>query len=97
MLQDADRSAQVFFDPSPIGASYDEITSRAAQLTDPIAVGGSRLVVHIQTTQETIDDFLAVVRQLAEEKRAAGFVPSAQDSQPNGQPANIYVRSTVKN
>jgi len=38
-------------------------------------VGGSRLVVHIQTEDRAVDDLLALVRTIAEEKKAAGFVP----------------------
>jgi len=36
------------------------------------------LVVHIQTTEGAIDDFLGVIRGIAEEKRAAGFVRSLE-------------------
>jgi threonine aldolase len=34
--------------------------------------------VHIQTTEQAIDDLLGVVRSLAEEKKAAGFVRSVE-------------------
>jgi len=34
--------------------------------------------VHIQTTEQAIDDFLELIRSLAEEKRAAGFVRSVE-------------------
>ncbi|CCM02193.1 uncharacterized protein FIBRA_04273 [Fibroporia radiculosa] len=86
-------TCMVFYDPSPVGVSYAEIVSRAGSLASPIKLGGSRLVVHIQTTEETIDDFLALVRELAQEKKAAGFDPSAQKGQPNGRAnTNIYVK-----
>ena len=85
---------QVFFDPSTVGVSYAEIIERAAALPEPIALGGSRLVVHIQTTPQAVEDLLAVVRQLAEEKKAAGFVPSEKKSYPNGRPySNVYVKA----
>lgn len=32
--------------------------------------------MHIQTSEEAIDDFLGVIRSLAEEKKSAGFVKS---------------------
>lgn len=89
---------QVFFDPAPIGVSYEEIVLRASSLADPITIGGSRLVVHIQNTNETIDDFLALMRELAEEKIKAGFVrpePEA-NGKTNGAVKNIYVKTTVK-
>ena len=82
--------AQVFYDPAPTGVSYQEIVDRAGALPNPITIGGSRLVVHLQHTEETIDDFLALIRSLAEEKKAAGFVynPKANGNA-NG---NIYIR-----
>ena len=84
-------SIQVFFDPSPIGVSYTEIVERASKLPEPIAIGGSRLVVHIQTSPQAVEDLLTIVRELAEEKKAAGFVPP--EKKPNGRSyGNIYVR-----
>ena len=44
-------------------------------LPEPIAVSGSRLVVHIQTEDQAVDDLLALVKTIAEEKKAVGFVP----------------------
>ena len=47
--------------------------------------------MHIQTSQQAVEDLLAVIRKLAEEKKAAGFVPSEQ--QVNGQVnGNVYVK-----
>ena len=87
-------SYQVFFDPAPIGVSYAEIVERADALPNPISLGGSRLVVHIQTSQETVDDFVSLVRTMAEEKKAAGFVYNRQaNGNTNG---NIYVRALKK-
>ncbi|EIM92761.1 uncharacterized protein STEHIDRAFT_117731 [Stereum hirsutum FP-91666 SS1] len=87
-------TCMVFFDPSPIGVSYEEIVARAASLPDPITIGGSRLVVHIQNTDETIDDFLALMKELAEEKIKAGFVRSEPEvnGKANGAVKNIYVK-----
>lgn len=86
--------SQIFFDPSPIGVDYEELVERADKLPNPIRLGGSRIVVHIQTSTEAVDDLLALVRQLAEEKKAAGFV---YDHEPNGRLQNgIYVRGVRK-
>ncbi|KAF9821855.1 hypothetical protein IEO21_00285 [Rhodonia placenta] len=76
-------TCMVFFDPSPIGVSYAELVARASKLPSPIKLGGSRLVVHIQTTDETVDDFLALVRQLAQEKRDGGFVATEAHAKVN--------------
>jgi len=69
---------KVFYDPSSIGTSYAEIAERAGKLPNPLSLAASRLVVHIQTTEQAIDDFLGLIRGLAEEKRAAGFVRSVE-------------------
>ncbi|PCH33432.1 hypothetical protein WOLCODRAFT_129767 [Wolfiporia cocos MD-104 SS10] len=86
-------TCMVFYDPSPIGVSYAELITRAKTLPDPIHIAGSRLVVHIQTTDAVVDDFLALVKQLAQEKRDAGFDPSAQCAQAKtvGK-SSIYVK-----
>jgi threonine aldolase len=69
---------KVFYDPSSIGTSYAEIAERARGLPNPLSLAASRLVVHIRTTEQAIDDFLGLIRSLAEEKRAAGFVRSVE-------------------
>ncbi|KAA1468589.1 hypothetical protein DENSPDRAFT_833945 [Dentipellis sp. KUC8613] len=89
-------TCMVFYDASPIGVDYSEITERASQLSDPLQVGGSRLVVHIQTSEQAVDDFLALIRTLGEEKKAAGFVRPEGQAKVNGKPRNIYVRSVKK-
>jgi threonine aldolase len=57
-----------------LGIEYDEISERAAALPEPMTVTGSRLVVHIQTGDQAVDGFLALIKTIAEEKTAAGFV-----------------------
>jgi len=89
-------TCMIFYDPAPLGFDYPEIAEKAANLKDPIKVFGSRLVVHIQTTEEAVDDLLAAIRELAEEKKAAGFVPQTNGARSNGAYKDIYVRSGVK-
>lgn len=50
----------------------------------------SRLVVHIQTEDQAVDDLLALIKSIAEEKRVAGFVRPlpAEGESPAGE--NIY-------
>ncbi|KAL4243245.1 threonine aldolase family protein [Abortiporus biennis] len=87
-------TCMVFFDPSPIGVEYSEIIEKAARLPEPIILYGSRLVVHIQTSPAAVDDLVSLIKQLAQEKKEAGFVytPPA-----NGHSGNIYVRNVKKN
>lgn len=94
-LLKASTSIQIFFDPSPIGIELDELIERAAALPDPIRLYGSRLVIHIQTAPSAVDDLLTLIRAVAEEKRAAGFVPSEKQRQTNG-PASIYKEVFVR-
>ena len=83
----------MFFDPTTLGISYAELVQEAAKLPNPIRLGGSRLVVHIQTSDAAVDDLLALIRRLADEKKAAGFVYSEATNGSARQ--NIYVK--VKN
>ena len=57
-----------------MGLSYGEIMEQAAALPEPISLRGSRLVLHIQTSEKAVDDLLNLVREMASEKKAAGFV-----------------------
>ena len=85
--------SKVFFDATPVGVSLDEIISRAEALPNPIQLLGSRLVVHIQTSQEAVEDLLTVIRTLAEEKRAAGFVkPEKREEDGVYVYKDVYVR-----
>ncbi|KIY51395.1 hypothetical protein FISHEDRAFT_64372 [Fistulina hepatica ATCC 64428] len=86
-------TCMVFYDPAAIGVTYEEIGNRGAALSEPLTLGGSRLVVHLQTTDEAVDDLLAVIRTLAEEKKQAGFVRPAVIPPREG---DIYVRRTSK-
>ncbi|KLO20434.1 hypothetical protein SCHPADRAFT_934286 [Schizopora paradoxa] len=89
-------TCMVFFDPAPIGVEYDELILRAAALPDPIKLFGSRLVCHIQTSPAAVQDLLELVRTIADEKKAAGFVPKPVTNGTNGttRPTyrDIYVR-----
>ncbi|KAF7320235.1 Beta-elim-lyase domain-containing protein [Mycena kentingensis (nom. inval.)] len=89
-------TCMIFYDPASIGATYDEIAERAKALPEPLVLGGSRLVVHIQTSDAAVDDFLSVVRNLAEEKKAAGFVPPEASSANGDIYRDVYVRRVPK-
>jgi len=86
-------TCMVFYDPSPVGTTFEEIADRASALPEPLILGGSRLVVHIQTSDSAVDDVLAVVRTLAEEKKAAGFV---KPELANIVIKDVYVRRVPK-
>jgi len=62
-------TCMVFYDPTPVCLDYNEIAERASSLPDPLVLGGSRLVVHIQTSEAAVDDFLTLVKELADEKK----------------------------
>lgn len=54
--------------------------------------------MHIQTDPQAVEDLISVIRQLAEEKKAAGFVPPEKKSFSNGiRPySSIYVRGVKR-
>lgn len=66
---------EIFYDPSSIGLQYQEILDRAAVLPNPIALMGSRLVVHIQTSEEAVNDLLTLIRTLKDEKVNSRSMP----------------------
>ncbi|KAN0121567.1 Pyridoxal phosphate-dependent transferase [Russula decolorans] len=82
-------TCMVFYNPSSIGTNYAEVAERAKRLPKPLSLAGSRLVVHIQTSEQAIDDFLTVIRNLAEEKETAGFVRSVGKAG-NGSYKDMY-------
>ena len=65
--------------------------TRAAELPSPLLLGGSRLVIHIQTSTQAVEDLINLIRVLADEKVKAGFVPSPEAYATKRQ--NIYVRA----
>ncbi|KAJ3771541.1 pyridoxal phosphate-dependent transferase [Lentinula raphanica] len=82
-------TCMVFYDASSIGSNYDEIAERGAALSEPLFLGGSRVVLHIQTSEAAVDDFINLIATIAEEKRKAGFVKP--ETQVNGH-QDVYVR-----
>ncbi|KAG6845651.1 hypothetical protein H0H87_005858 [Tephrocybe sp. NHM501043] len=84
-------TCMLFYDPSPLGLDYNEIAERASALPSPLFLGGSRLVVHLQTSEAAIDDFLALITELAEEKTRAGWIKPDAPVRTNGL-KDIYVR-----
>lgn len=87
-------TCMVFYDPSTIGVEYWEIIERAAALPKPISLTGSRLVVHIQTSPEAVEDFLSVIKTLKQEKIQAGVVPSQERVVDSDGMRNVYVRAS---
>ncbi|KAJ3934390.1 MAG: pyridoxal phosphate-dependent transferase [Lentinula lateritia] len=84
-------TCMIFYDAASIGSTYDEIAERGEALPEPLFLGGSRVVLHIQTSEAAVDDFIKLIATIAEEKRKAGFVNSAV--QANGH-QDVYVRRT---
>jgi len=88
-------TCMLFYDPTPLGINFEEIGERAAALPEPLILGGSRLVVHIQTSEQAVDDFLSVIYQLAEEKKVAGWV-QPENGHKTSAFKDVYVRRQVK-
>ncbi|KAG1845501.1 pyridoxal phosphate-dependent transferase [Suillus subalutaceus] len=86
-------TCMLFYDPSPIGVEYWEVVERAAQLPDPIKLNGSRLLMHIQTSPQAIEDFLELLRTLKEEKAAAGWKPENAPPKKKTLFRDVYVKA----
>jgi threonine aldolase len=54
------------------------------------------MVVHIQTSDDAVDDFLKLIRELAAEKQRAGVVPKQTSYRANGIYKDPYIRKSVK-
>jgi len=65
-------TCMVFYDPAPIGVTYRQIIHRAGTLPNPVLLNGSRLIIHIQTSDSAVDDLLKVIADLASERKARG-------------------------
>jgi len=85
-------TCMIFYDAASIGTTYDEIADRAAALPEPLFLGGSRLVIHIQTSDAAVDDFINLISTIAGEKRKAGFVKPEVIA--NGH-HDVYVRRAL--
>ncbi|KAF9036466.1 hypothetical protein BDZ89DRAFT_1100632 [Hymenopellis radicata] len=84
-------TCMIFYDAASIGTTFEEIALRAKELPVPIILAPSgRLVVHVQNTDAAVDDFLTLIRGIAEEKRTAGFVKPEKLT--NGGHQTVYAR-----
>lgn len=71
---------QVFYDLSPLNISSADLATRAAALPRPITLWASRLVVHLQTEPEAIDDLLALIKEMKGEQLTAGWVVREEEA-----------------
>lgn len=85
---------QLFYDPSTIGVEYWEIVEGAAALEKPIKINGSRIVMHIQTSPEAVEDFLDLMRMLKEEKAKAGWTPEQAPPRKQNPFREVYIKAT---
>lgn len=72
---------------------YWEVVERAAALEKPIKLNGSRIVLHIQSSPQAVDDFLDLMRVLKEEKAKAGWTPDQAPKKRNPF-RDIYIKAT---
>ena len=74
-------TSMVFLDTSSVGIPISELVSRAAQLEQPIKLGGGRMVIHHQIEKRAVDDLLDLIRVMKQEKhdgKASGAVATAE-------------------
>jgi len=54
------------------------------------------MVVHIQTSDDAVDDFLNLIRDLAAEKQKVGYVRQQTSFWTGGVYKDPYIRKTVR-
>ncbi|KIJ68737.1 hypothetical protein HYDPIDRAFT_106972 [Hydnomerulius pinastri MD-312] len=86
-------TCMLFYDPLTIGVEYWEIVERAGELPNPIKLNGSRVVIHIQTSPQAVEDFLELLRTLKEEKANAGWTPDQAKPKKNSAFRDVYVKA----
>lgn len=63
----------VFIDPSPLGVDIWALCDRAQEIG--IRMSGSRIIVHVQITEDAVEDLLALVAKMKAEAQRDGKVP----------------------
>lgn len=66
---------KIFYDLTPLNIHLDDLAIRALALPDPITLGGPRIVIHLQTSEDAVNDLLALISVMKEEQIAKGWVP----------------------
>lgn len=78
-------TSMVLYNPTTIGVQYAEVRQRCKELPEPITMANERLVLHFQTTEQAVEDLIAVVKQLKEEKKGSkDQVSQTNKATPNG-------------
>lgn len=83
----------MFFRCDHLGIALPELVSRAGALPDPIFLYGARLCVHVQTSEQAVDDLISFFKELIEEKRKAGLVTGAAATNGATTKASPYVKA----
>lgn len=71
----------LWIDPSPLGFTIWELVERAK--TRGLRLGGNRIVVHIQVTEEAVRNLVEVVAELKEECKDKAEGLSAEEVEQN--------------
>ena len=74
LLVEAETST-IFYDLSPLNIDHDDLNDRALALPQPIKLGGARIIVHIQTSEQAVDDLLELITTMKREEMEKGWVP----------------------
>lgn len=70
-----------WIDPTPLGFTIDQLVTHAK--TKGIRLGGTRIVVHFQITEQAIEDLVQVVRELKEMHNGAEALGEEVDQEEN--------------
>lgn len=79
---------QMFYDLSPLNIDLNVLSARAASLPSPIRLGGPRLVIHLQTDPQAVDDLVVLIAEMKQEQIDQGFEPRPVNE--NGKPSAFH-------
>ncbi|ORY29004.1 pyridoxal phosphate-dependent transferase [Naematelia encephala] len=95
ILADVDTN-MVFFDPTSAGLSMDSVVSALGSLQPvPITFMRERLVVHHQTSQHAVDEFVDTVQQLAQKANQGKTLKEKQQGESDVAEADLRKKAVL--
>lgn len=86
------QTGMVWVDTSPLGFSTAELTRRGLDIDNGrkrVILGGSRIVLHFQITDEAVDDLIELVKTMKEEYANGGSSKTSNGAETSASPYDV--------